>query len=369
MSYGRKLCASFGASALTVTALAGCVAYFHEEEKPRPAAVNLNQSPAQNFTSLSSPPPQEILAQNAENGEIEASEFVMSADDMELASFEEENGFSFDSTADFTNEMEDEFKLGSDFAVADQVGNKPDASIERNGKMSANEAYEMAERTIGIPANLLKKIVNNESLGDPKAVNSSTGACGLGQLMPETTLPEMAYKYSETLGFDLHTKIDRYIVGRTSGGLNVIGYRPHRGERTNLRRECLDEWVNVSLFSMNIVEKMRRINNALADRGRRVSYVETDIYIAHFLGARDDIIWARRNNPDALAKNFVNNRIIRDNRHMFFDRQGNPRSIAGMYAYAEKDGAGPNEKTRVTPFWRISSATIASRVDRALTAG
>ena len=235
--------------------------------------------------------------------------------------------------------------------------------------MNADEAYEMAESTIGIPSDLLKKIVNNESLGDVGAVNPDTGACGLGQLMPETTLPEMAYKYSETLGFDLHTKVDRYIAGQTSSGLNVIGYRPHRGERSYLREQCLNEWVNVSLFSMNIVEKMRRIDNALASRGRHVNYVETDIYIAHFLGARADIVWARRNNPDALAKNFVNNRTIRQNRHMFFDSNNRPRSVAGMYAYAEKNSAGPSEKRRVSNFWRTPATTVASRVQLAYNAG
>lgn len=382
-------------AALTIsTALSGC---FSDElnhstispsAEPSTSSQSFNNASAEQIDANSASCDAHIIEEAAENGEISASDFAFSACDDDLSTFEEENGFSFDENTSFDESEESEFGDGfsgsfeseeqESFTFGSANENRPsreatkpsrrNASFQDYG-LSSEQAFSRAERTVGIPARLLRRIVNNEAIaGDPNSVNPTTGACGLGQLMPESTLPEMAYKYGPTFGFNVRDMVDRYVVGKTRG-LDIIGYRPHRGERGNLRAQCLDEWTNVALFSMNLVEKMRRVDEQMARKGRHVIYNEADLYVAHFLGARDDIIWARRANPDAHAADFANRRTIRGNRHMFYDSNNRPRTIAGMYAYIKKGGPGPDQNVTVTPFWRTETTQIAARAQLSLNAG
>lgn len=230
--------------------------------------------------------------------------------------------------------------------------------------LTAEQSYALAERTIGIPADLLARIAYNESNGNPDAVNSMSGACGLGQLMPNTTLPEMAYKYSDTFGFNFASNIERY-DSRMWRGEMLQGYRAVNGFQNDLLAECHHEWVNVAFFSMNIIEKARRVEAAFAARGVEIeNYNQADGYILHWLGARDDLILALRQNPDSLARNFVNGVTIEQNRPMFYNGR-QPRTVRQVYDFIGKNGNGPDQYTLIPRFWDIDPLTIAQRVDMA----
>ncbi len=315
-------------------------------------------------------------------GEISATDFLAEASDAEIDEVEKETGYSFSGPTVFNGGIDRDFSsnLLPDEPIEESETIEPKLKSHKASKkktaghrwydtMSPDEAYLFAQKTIGVPADTLKKIVWNESKGDQNAVNDHTGACGLGQLMPKQALPEMAYKHSDMLGLDLHSKVEKFIIGKDRKNRSIVGYRPHKGQNPYLLDQCYNSWVNVSLFSMNLIEKMRRVDKMLAADGKQITnFTEADLYVAHFLGARPDIMLALRENPNKAAKDFVNKRTQKQNHHMFFDENKRARTVAQMYAHIEEKG-GPSTKILISPFWRNSESKIAQRVEMQLNAG
>jgi hypothetical protein len=82
-------------------------------------------------------------------------------------------------------------------------------------------------------------------------------------------------------------------------------------------------------------------NRAVIERATGREANATDLYMGHFLGAKGaaDFLRAMAANPDRSAAS-VAPKAAAANRAVFFDRSGNPRSLAEVYGrFADKLGA------------------------------
>ncbi len=305
---------------------------------------------------------------NNEADTISASEFLLSADDREIEQAEEDGGFALGSIDGFREDV------ATGFSGALSFGGKSKLTPRSTGaswyqQLSIDEVYGLVSRIIGEPASLQRKITHIESRGDPDAVNADSGARGLQQLIPQT-YRRVATRYGNILMFgELGDKIRTVTLGHDSKGRSIIGYKAKPGYEAYVRESTHNPWINVSLAAMNRAETMMRIDNALSDKGYAAfKYVEADIYIGHFLGARPDIILAYRESPDAPARNFVNSRVRAQNSGMFYHPNGKARTVREMYAHIDDQGRGPSMSAPVSAYWRTPSTTIEQRLQVALAA-
>src|SRR5262249_60374856 len=87
---------------------------------------------------------------------------------------------------------------------------------------------------------------------------------------------------------------------------------------------------------------------------------EGDLYVAHFMGASGAarLISLAASNPSASAASYFPN-AARANPSIFYDRGGNPRSVAGVYAAL----VGRYDVARATP--ALPPRPVAARPPRA----
>jgi hypothetical protein len=181
-------------------------------------------------------------------------------------------------------------------------------------------AIRDAAQATGTSFNYLLATAKIESNLDPGMTMQSSSATGLFQFIDQTWLGTLK---QAGLAFGYGSYADA--IGRDASGRWIVPDPKIRKEIMQLRTDPTANAVMAGAFTQqNAAILSRRI-------GRTPS--EGELYIAHFFGpgGAGKLIGLVESNPQASAAD-VFPQAARANRPIFYDRQGNARSVAGVYA-------------------------------------
>lgn len=190
-------------------------------------------------------------------------------------------------------------------------------------------AVQRAASRTGVDFSFLMKKAETESSLDPKAQAKTSSARGLFQFIESTWL-SMVKQHGARFGLgDLAEKIDM------RGGKPCVDDCDLRDKILALRDDPEISALMAGAYSAQNKEYLER------ETGGKAS--STDLYLAHFLGAKGaaQFISARHENPGAAAADILP-QAARANKNVFFDKAtGQARSLDQVYAlFAQKFAGG-----------------------------
>ena len=181
-------------------------------------------------------------------------------------------------------------------------------------------AIQRAAQATGASFEYLLATAKVESNFNPNLKAKSSSATGLFQFIEQTWLGMMKNAGSK-LGFGNYADA----ISRNSSGRYQVADPAMRNEILALRR---DPTANAAMAG----EFTQRNATSL---GQRIGRKPTDgeLYMAHFLGTggAGQLINATRDRPQANAS-AIFPAAARANKSIFYDRQGDARSVAGVYS-------------------------------------
>jgi len=181
-------------------------------------------------------------------------------------------------------------------------------------------AIQRAAQATGASFEYLLATAKVESNFNPNLKAKSSSATGLFQFIEQTWLGMMK-NAGQTLGFGNYADA----ISRSSSGRYQVTDPQLRNEILALRKDPAANAAMAGAFTQR---------NAAALK-QRIGRNPTDgeLYMAHFFGTggAGQLINAARDNPQASAAGLFP-AAARANRPIFYDRQGNTRSVAGVYA-------------------------------------
>ena len=185
-------------------------------------------------------------------------------------------------------------------------------------------AIRKAAQATGASFDYLLATAKVESNLNPNLTMKSSSASGLFQFIEQTWLSTLR-QAGRALGYARYADA----IGQTPSGRYVVKDPGLRGEVMALRKDPTANAVMGGAFTQqNATALTQRI-------GRPPS--EGELYIAHFFGpgAAAKVIRLAGGNPQANAADLFP-AAARANRPIFYDQQGNARSVAGVYAELER---------------------------------
>jgi hypothetical protein len=180
-------------------------------------------------------------------------------------------------------------------------------------------AIRNAAYTTGTSFNYLLATAKIESNLDPGMTMQSSSATGLFQFIDQTWLG-MLKQAGPAYGYGDYANA----IERDSGGRWIVPDRQMRKEIMQLRTDPNANALMAGAFTQqNIAALTQRIGRAPSNG---------ELYVAHFFGAggAGKLISLAASNPQAKAADIFP-QAARANRPIFYDRQGNARSVAGVY--------------------------------------
>lgn len=187
---------------------------------------------------------------------------------------------------------------------------------------SIHAAIGLAARATGVDQGVLLRTAERESSLRPDAQAATSSALGLFQFVDRTWISVLK-RYGEELGAGEAAALARNDATR--------------GQALALRTDP-------RLSALMAGALMAENRDGLADRiGREPD--DAELYAAHVLGVGGAarLIEGVENNPDQLAHDIFP-AAARANRPLFFDRDGTPRSVAGLMGQLARgfgEGASP----------------------------
>ncbi len=181
-------------------------------------------------------------------------------------------------------------------------------------------AIRKAAQTTGASFDYLVATAKVESDLNPNLSMKSSSATGLFQFIEQTWLDVMK-QAGKALGFGRYADA----IAQTPSGRYEVKDAAVRDEIMKLRQDPTANAVMGGAFTQqNAAVLTKRIGRAPTDG---------ELYIAHFFGpyGAAKIINLARSNPSANAAAMFP-QAARANQPIFYDRDGNARSIAGVYA-------------------------------------
>jgi len=181
-------------------------------------------------------------------------------------------------------------------------------------------AIRRAAQATGASFEYLLATAKVESNFNPGLKASGSTATGLFQFIEQTWLGMMK-NAGRALGFGNYADA----ISRNSSGRYQVADPQLRNEILQLRRDPAANAAMAGAFTQRNAAALRqRI-------GRRPT--DGELYMAHFFGTggAGQLINAARDRPQADGANLFP-AAARANRSIFFDRQGNARSVAGVYS-------------------------------------
>jgi hypothetical protein len=180
-------------------------------------------------------------------------------------------------------------------------------------------AIRNAAQTTGTSFSYLLATAKIESNLDPGMTTQSSSASGLFQFIDQTWLG-MLKQAGPAFGYGDYANA----IQRDSAGRWVVPDRQMHKEIMQLRTDPNANAVMAGAFTQqNTAALTRRIGRAPSDG---------ELYVAHFFGAggAGKLISLMGSNPQAKAADIFP-QAARANHSIFYDRQGNARSVAGVY--------------------------------------
>ena len=181
-------------------------------------------------------------------------------------------------------------------------------------------AIQRAAQATGASFEYLLATAKVESNFNPSLKAKSSSATGLFQFIEQTWLGMMK-NAGQALGFGNYADA----ITRNSSGRYQVSDPQLRNEILQLRKDPAANAAMAGAFTQR---------NAAALKGR-IGRKPTDgeLYMAHFFGTggAGQLINAARDRPDANAASLFP-AAAHANKPIFYDRQGNARSVAGVYA-------------------------------------
>jgi hypothetical protein len=181
-------------------------------------------------------------------------------------------------------------------------------------------AIQRAAQATGASFEYLLATAKVESNFNPNLKARSSSATGLFQFIEQTWLGMMK-NAGKALGFGNYADA----ISRNSSGRYQVADPQLRSEILQLRRDPAANAAMAGAFTQR---------NAAALK-QRIGRNPTDgeLYMAHFFGTggAGQLINAARDRPQATAAGIFP-AAARANRSIFYDRQGNARSVAGVHA-------------------------------------
>jgi len=201
-------------------------------------------------------------------------------------------------------------------------GPRPPAPLPTGSRPSAANiagTIRKAAQTTGASFEYLLATAKVESNLNPNLTMKSSSATGLFQFIEQTWLGVMK-QAGKALGYGRHADA----IQRTSTGRYLVKDPTLRSEIMRLRKDPAANAVMAGVFT-------RKNEAALANRIGRAPN-EGELYIAHFFGpgGAARLIRTADANPQANASGMFP-AAARANKSIFFDKQGNARSVAGVY--------------------------------------
>ncbi len=181
-------------------------------------------------------------------------------------------------------------------------------------------AIRNAAQVTGTSFQYLLATAKIESGLDPGLAMKSSSATGLFQFIDQTWLSTLK-QAGPAFGYGRYADA----ISRTSSGRYVVSDPTLRQEIMRLRKDPTANAVMAGVFTQ---QNAIALGNRL---GRTPS--ENELYMAHFFGSAgaSKLIKLASNQPGAKAAEFFP-AAARANRSIFYDNQGNARSVAGVYA-------------------------------------
>lgn len=181
-------------------------------------------------------------------------------------------------------------------SVASAANRQRAVSMLRNRSQGVTDAITRASQVTGVPANIMNAFAAKESSFNPSAHAGTSSARGLFQFLGGTW---------------------RSVLGRY-GHLYGLG----------ANADPLDAYTDALIFGAWIKYEIYPAISRVVP-----SPSATDLYMGHFLGAGGGATFLRRMraNPNGIAANDMT-AAAAANRSVFYDRQGNPRTYAEIYA-------------------------------------
>jgi hypothetical protein len=185
---------------------------------------------------------------------------------------------------------------------------------------AVTSAIRNAANATGTSFNYLLATAKIESDLDPSLTMKSSSAAGLFQFIDQTWLGTLK-QAGPAFGYAAYANA----ISRNGSGHYTVDDPEMRREIMKLRSDPSANAVMAGVLTQH---------NAAA-LGRRIGRqpTESELYIAHFFGAggAGKLIQLAGSTPETSAAE-VFPRAAQANRSIFYDRQGNARSIAGVYS-------------------------------------
>jgi hypothetical protein len=197
---------------------------------------------------------------------------------------------------------------------------RPPALPQVADASSVSGAIRKAARNTGASFEYLLATAKVESNLNPNLTVRTSSATGLFQFIEQTWLGVMK-RAGKALGFGHYADA----ISRNPAGRYQVANPAMRDEIMQLRRNPAANAAMAGAFTQqNSATLSQRIGRAPS---------EAELYIAHFFGpaGATRLITAAGEQPRASAAAMFP-AAARANRSIFYDRQGNARSVAGVYA-------------------------------------
>ena len=188
-----------------------------------------------------------------------------------------------------------------------------------------HSAIKQASARTGMDFGYMLAQAAQESSFDPNAKAETSSATGLYQFIDQTWL-DTVKKHGEAYGLG---EAAAQIEPRSGGGWQV--------RSKEARDEILSLRTNPAIASSMAAEFAKDNREQLQSAGI-TNPDQTDLYLAHFLGARGaaDFLNAKNSNSTEIAAN-VFPEAARANRGVFYDRQtGEARTLGEVYGFFDK---------------------------------
>lgn len=209
-------------------------------------------------------------------------------------------------------------------------------------------AISKASAKTGVDFDYLVKQAKVESGLNPKAKASTSSASGLYQFIDQTWL-RMVKTYGAEHGYGDAAEA---ISQRGDGSFTVAG---------NARKSVLSLKNDAQAASLMAAEFASENADYLRTNAGIENPTQTDLYMAHFLGAGGASTFMRgmQKNPYASAASIFPE-AARANRNIFFEKSGQPRSLAQVYdRFAAKFGDDQSSSVQIARNNAVSSTADA----------